>query len=315
MTPGGVLAAILVGAALATGALAGVSWVAGFGEVFDRFDAANWNWLPVAVGCVVASHIGYTFAYREVLRCQNGPKISVGLVGASVLAGFGMLIPRAGFTMDRGVMEDHGLTGEQARGSIRTLGMLEYALLAPATLVASIVLILERVPSQGGVLISWVVGVPVGTAITLALIANRKRLPETGWLWRTLREVLDGVASLREFTATPVGLLAVLGMAVYWAADIAALGACFEVVRHVVPVSVLIVGYATGYALTRRSMPFAGAGAAEALMPFAMHWLSVPLAAAVLAVFAYRLCNLWLPLSPAAFAIRYLRNRPLLPAT
>jgi uncharacterized membrane protein YbhN (UPF0104 family) len=315
LTPAGVAAAILVGAALAMGALAGVSWVAGFGRVFDRFDAADWAWLPVAVGCVVASHVGYTFAYREVLRCQGGPVVPVGIVGASVLAGFGMLIPRAGFTMDRGVMKVHGLSEEQARGSVMTLGMLEYAILAPATLVASIVLILEHFPSQGGVLVSWVIGVPAGTAITLALIANRNRLPEAGWFWRIVHEVLDAVASLREFAASPVGLLAVLGMAVYWTADIAALGACFEVVRHVVPVSVLIVGYSTGYAMTRRSLPFAGAGAAEALMPFAMHWLSVPLAAAVLAVFAYRLCNLWLPLGPSVFALRHLRKHTLLPAT
>jgi len=315
MTPAGVAAAILVGAALAAGALAGVGWVAGFGDVEDLFNAADWNWLPLAVGCVVVSHIGYTFAYREVLRRQHGPKVSVGIVGASVLAGFGMLIPRAGFTMDRGVMEDHGLSGEAARGAVRTLGMLEYALLAPATLVASVVLFLEHFPAQGGVLISWLIGVPAGTAITLVLIANRSRLPQSRWLWRTLREVLDSIASLRAFASSPVGGLAIVGMAVYWAADIAALGACFAVVRHVVPVSVLIVGYSTGYALTRRSMPFAGAGAAEALMPFAMHWLSVPLAAAVLAVFAYRLCNLWLPLAPAVFALRHLRNAPLLPAT
>jgi uncharacterized membrane protein YbhN (UPF0104 family) len=315
LTPAGVLAAVLVGAALAAGALAGVGWVAGFGEVFDRFNAADWNWLPLAVGCIVLSHVGYAFAYREVVRCHEGPTVSVGIVGASVLAGFGMLIPRAGFTMDRAVLRDHGMTSDQARGTVLTLGMLEYALLAPATLVAATVLFIEHFPAQGGVLISWVIGVPAGTAITMALIVFRKRLPQRRRVGRTLREVLDAVASLRQFSQTAIGLLAIIGMAVYWAADIGALGACFLVVRHAVPVSVLVVGYATGYAMTRRSMPFAGAGAAEALMPFAMHWMSVPLAAAVLAVFAYRLCNLWLPLAPAAVALRHLRNSPLLPAS
>jgi uncharacterized membrane protein YbhN (UPF0104 family) len=314
-TPGGVVASVLLGAALAGGALAGVGWAAGFGRIVGLLGSANWVWLPVAVGCVVASHIGYTFAYREVLRRQDGPEVTVGWAGTSVLAGFGMLIPRAGFTMDRAVMEDHGFSGDAARGCVRTLGMLEYALLAPATLVASVVLLLEHFPAASDVLQSWVIGVPAGTAITIALIVYRRRLPQTGRVWGELKEILDAVASLRRFAESPAGLLAVVGMAVYWASDIAALGACLAVVHTTVPVTVLIVGYATGYALTRRSLPFAGAGAAEALMPFAMHWMSVPLAAAVLAVFAYRFCNLWLPLAPAALALRHLRNAPLLPAT
>jgi uncharacterized membrane protein YbhN (UPF0104 family) len=234
----------------------------------------------------------------------------------SVLAGFGMLIPRAGFRMDQAILEEHGFTGEAARGVVRRLGMLEYAILGPTTLVAAVVLFIEHFHSQGGVLLSWMIGVPTGAAITIALIVNRKRLPNQRRVWTELHEVLDAVASLRGLAQCATGLLAIFGMAMYWAADITALGACLAVVQHEVPPAVLIVGYATGYAMTRRSLPFAGAGAAEALMPFAMHWMSVPLAAAVFAVFAYRVCNLWLPLAPAALALRKLRNLPvLLPST
>jgi len=59
--------------------------------------------------------------------------------------------------------------------------------------------------------------------------------------------------------------------------------------------------------LTRRTLPLAGAGAVEALLPFALSWCGISLAAAVLAVFAYRVCNLWLPLLPAALGLRSLR--------
>jgi len=315
-TPGGIVAAVLLGAALAGGALAGVGWAAGYGRVWQLVDDANWVWLPVAVGCVFVSHVGYTLAYREVAQIQNGPRVSVGLAGMSVLAGFGMLIPRAGFRMDQAILEEHGFSGDAARGVVRRLGMLEYAILGPTTLVAAVVLLIEHFHSEGGVLLSWVVGVPAGSAIALLLIANRERLPQKGKVWTELRCVLDAVASLRALAQCATGLLAIVGMAMYWAADITALGACLAVVQHEVPPAVLIVGYATGYAMTRRSLPFAGAGAAEALMPFAMHWMSVPLAAAVFAVFAYRVCNLWLPLAPAALALRRLRNLPvLLPST
>jgi uncharacterized membrane protein YbhN (UPF0104 family) len=76
-------------------------------------------------------------------------------------------------------------------------------------------------------------------------------------------------------------------------------------------VEAVVVGYATGYALTRRTLPLAGAGAVEALLPFALLWVGYALPAAVLAVFAYRIFNLWLPLGPAVGAIFALRRRPV----
>jgi uncharacterized membrane protein YbhN (UPF0104 family) len=74
-------------------------------------------------------------------------------------------------------------------------------------------------------------------------------------------------------------------------------------------VTAVVVGYATGYALTRRTLPLGGAGAVEALMPFALVWVGYGLPAAVLAVFAYRIFNLWLPLGPAIVALWHLQRR------
>jgi hypothetical protein len=69
-----------------------------------------------------------------------------------------------------------------------------------------------------------------------------------------------------------------------------------------------VIGYATGYALTRRTLPLGGAGSVEALVPFALAWAGVALAPAVLAVAVYRIFNLWLPLLPAAIGLRHLRR-------
>ncbi len=314
VTPGGALATIVLGAALAGAALTGDGWVAGFAAIGSLVSQADWRWLPLAVGCVVVSHAGYTLAYREVLRSRGGPSVSVARMGISVLAGFGMLTPRTGFTLDRAVWRDHGLSVAAARGRVMTLGMLEYALLAPAAFICAIVLFLGHFPAQGGMLASWLIGVPVGSALVGCLFVFRERLPAKGWFWTPIHQTLDAVAAmLRVVVVSRAGVVAAGGMALYWAADIAALGACLAVVQHPVPVDVLVVGYASGYAFTRRSLPLAGAGAAEALMPFAMHWMTVPLAAAVLAVFAYRVCNLWLPLGPAALSMRHLRGTPLAP--
>jgi hypothetical protein len=61
-----------------------------------------------------------------------------------------------------------------------------------------------------------------------------------------------------------------------------------------------VVAYATGYALTRRTKPLAGAGATQILMSLAILWVGAPLAAALPAVVAYRLATLLLPAPLAA---------------
>src|SRR5207244_12795265 len=95
------------------------------------------------------------------------------------------------------------------------------------------------------------------------------------------------------------GAAAFIGMAVYWAGEVFVLWVCLAAFTQVTPsVAAVVVGYATGYALTRRTLPLAGAGAVEALLPFALVWVGYSLPAAGLAVFAYRVFNLWLPLGP-----------------
>ncbi len=99
-------------------------------------------------------------------------------------------------------------------------------------------------------------------------------------------------------------------MAVYWAGEVFVLWVCLAAFEgHTPSVTAVVVGYATGYALTRRTLPLGGAGAVEALMPFALVWVGYGLAPAVLAVFAYRIFNLWLPLGPAIVGLYHLQRR------
>jgi uncharacterized membrane protein YbhN (UPF0104 family) len=99
-------------------------------------------------------------------------------------------------------------------------------------------------------------------------------------------------------------------MAVYWAGEVFVLWCCLAAFTGQTPsVTAVVVGYATGYALTRRTLPLGGAGAVEALMPFALVWVGYGLPAAVLAVFAYRIFNLWLPLGPAIAALWHLQRQ------
>ena len=67
-----------------------------------------------------------------------------------------------------------------------------------------------------------------------------------------------------------------------------------------------MLAYATGYVVTRRSLPLAGAAITEVLLTFALHWVGVPLGPALAAVATYRLFNLILLAIPALLANRLL---------
>src|SRR5262249_61973485 len=86
---------------------------------------------------------------------------------------------------------------------------------------------------------------------------------------------------------------AFLGTTLYWVGDIGCLWACLRVFNDSPDIAALIIGYATGYALTRRTLPLGGAGSVEALVSFALAWAGIPLAHAGLARCASRDLNLW----------------------
>jgi uncharacterized membrane protein YbhN (UPF0104 family) len=103
-----------------------------------------------------------------------------------------------------------------------------------------------------------------------------------------------------------------IGTAVYWALDIASFYGAARFIGSHLNLAETILAYATGYALTRRSMPLGGAGVTEALMTFALHWVGLPIPAALAAVVVYRVFNFVLPTIPALLVLP--RVSPLLDA-
>ncbi len=270
-----------IGAALALGAAVGISWAAGFESVLHELRHVDPIWLPVAFGMEVAAYFGYVIAYREVARLEGGPVLGLGRAGAIVAAGFGVFVIRGGFIVDRQALEAAGLEPRQARVRVLGLGALEYAVLAPAAALAAVILLARGSthPSLGFTL-PWAIAVPLGFAAALGAL--------------TLRRARHGGAFL--------------GATLYWVGDIGCLWASLRTFHDSPDLAALVIGYATGYALTRRTLPLGGAGAVEALVSFALAWTGIPLAKAVLAVFAYRIFNLWLPLLPAAIGLRHLKR-------
>jgi uncharacterized membrane protein YbhN (UPF0104 family) len=299
-----------LGAALALGATVGVSWAAGFEEVLDRLRHLHPYWIPLAFACEVLAYVGYAVAYRVLVRVEGGPVLPFRHVGAIVAAGFGVFIVRGGFVVDRQALEQAGVPPRQARVRVLGLGALEYAVLAPVAALAAVILVARGSshPSLGFTL-PWVIAVPLGAIAAVVALGFRERLHGHG-SWRgALAHALDAVHFLRCLVSRPREYgAAFLGTALYWVGDMGCLWASLRAFHDSPPLPALVIGYATGYALTRRTLPLGGAGVVEALVAFALAWAGVALSAAVLAVFFYRLFNLWLPVLPAVLGLRSLKR-------
>jgi uncharacterized membrane protein YbhN (UPF0104 family) len=295
--------------ALSLLAVVGVAWAAGFHQVTQRVRHYDFGWLALALAAEVIAYLGYIFAYREVSRVEEGPELDHGEAAALVATGFGAFVARGGFALDLHAFRQQGISDRQARVRVLGLGALEYAVLAPAACGAAALLLLQNVSHPGDeVTMPWAIGVPIGAAIVLPLLALRGRLRGRGWQ-DGLAQGLESISMVRFLFSRGEHALAPIGTALYWLGDILCLWACLRIFEpQPLGVAQLLIGYATGYALTRRTLPFAGAGAVEALLPFTLSWAGTPLAAAVPAVVIYRLINLWLPILPATVGLRTIRS-------
>ena len=309
-TPRQLVAFIGLGGALALGATIGVAWAAGFGRVAHRLAGVDPRWLLPALAAEVLAYAGYVLAYREIARVEGGPTLPHKRALALVATGFGVFAARGGFAVDLHAFRHECADDRDARVRVLGLGALEYALLAPATCIVAILLLSEHTARPASSLtMPWAIAVPAGGILALAALRIRDRLRGRHG-WRELAaQWLDSIHVLRQLFVRLEHAAGPLGTALYWFGDIACLALCLRAYEgHFPSVAPLLVGYATGYALTRRTLPLAGAGAVEALLPFALSWSGTPLAAAVPAVVAYRMANFWLPIVPAVFGLRALRT-------
>jgi uncharacterized membrane protein YbhN (UPF0104 family) len=288
-----------VAAALAACALLGIAWSVGFGEALHRLAHPRWIWFLPAIGGELLAYLGYIAAYREIARAEDGAELAVPRAAALVAAGFGAFAHAGGFALDRAALQRHGMSKREAGLRVRGLGALEYAALAPATMVAAILVVLWHPGISTGLTFPWIVGVPVGAAIALTALCCKDEIRRWPLIGRPLGHSLDSLSLVLTLVRSRRHVLASIGTLAYWTGDIFCLWATLHAFSPTPPVAQLVVAYSTGYALTRRALPLGGAGIVEALLPFALGWLKIALAPALVAVFVYRLINLWLPIIPA----------------
>jgi uncharacterized membrane protein YbhN (UPF0104 family) len=308
--PGRLTGLVAVAAILAAAGLIGLAWVAGFHTVLHRLVHPHWLWLGLAVAGEVVAYAGYTAAYREVARAEDGAELGAPRAAALVAAGFGVFVHGGGFALDRTALRHAGLSEAEARRRVLGLGMLEYAVLAPAAFVAAFVVLFFHNSISKSLTLPWIIGVPVGAVLALTALRYLRKVEKWPIVGRPLGRALHALSLVLGLLRSPRRHgLAFAGTLAYWSGDIFCLWSTLHAFSaQTPPVAQLIVGYATGYALTRRALPLGGAGVVEALLPFSLGWLGIALAPALLAVFAYRLINLWLPIVPALAGLPTLRS-------
>lgn len=304
------VALVVFGACLAAGASVGVAYVAGFDQLFRRALDLQWEWLGAALAGEALAYLGYTFAYRDVARTEGGTELPLRRAAALVSAGFGVFVAAGGFALDESALQRLGLSKDEARARVLALGVLEYLVLAPVAVVAAVSVLLRHPSVPLSFTIPWVTAVPGGILAAWLLYRYGRGLAGRRGFRSVVRHTLaafDLMAAMARAPVRHVGALA--GIAVYWAGDIFCLWAALHLFQvHPPPVSQLVLGYATGYALTRRTLPLGGAGIVEVLLPVSLGWVGIPLVPAFLASLVYRGVNLWLPLLPALVGLPTLRR-------
>jgi len=277
------------------------------GRAFGNFQPA---WIGLIAGAELLAYPAYMLAYRSIAGIHGHARLALPLVARIVVAGFGPFAIGGGFGIDRRVLHALHEDERSARVRVLALGALEWAVLGPTTCVVSIVFLAQQENILPSLLWPWAVLVPVGFGFGLwasapgridrvSRISGRRRQ----WLARPL-EAMDLLSQLLRSPRLHVE--AWLGTALYWAADITAFYGGLRTFGLDPSVGKVILAYATGYAASRRSLPLGGAGVTELLMTYSLYWVREPLAPALGAVVAYRLCNFLLAAMPALIAHRQL---------
>jgi uncharacterized membrane protein YbhN (UPF0104 family) len=303
---------LLVAGGLALAAAMGLADMAGYSRLVDAVQDVVPDWFAVCFGGQVVAYFGYVLAVRDVARVDGGPLLSLRLSMRTVVAGFGVFAAThaaGGFSVDYWTFRRSGLRRREAVARVLALGALEYAVLAPAALICAVVLLFGTGGHvQHAMTYPWLAVVP-GFLLALWVSSPKRadRLSDPGGRSRIgvwLAHFVAGIVKLRCLLGSPRSHgLGVIGVSLYWLGDIACLWAALKIYNAEISTPALILAYATGYVATRRSLPAGGAGLVEVMMTFALVWVGLPLAPALLGVVTYRAFSFWLPVIPALAAL------------
>ena len=276
----------------------GLAYVAGFGRVGVLLSQARWQWLLILPPAWAISYLGYYQGYSGVFRIGAGPVLPRRTLAAVALAGFGGFLACGSGSLDGYALRAAGASRAGARVKVASLAGLEQGALAIVGCgVAIVALTALRSAVSAGAALAWAV-VPVPGFIVAFWLASRYRghFGDSTGRRAVAGTLFESIHVLRGLFTHPVRWSpAIIGMAVFWAADAVAVWAGLETFGFGMNAVALFIGFASGMVFTRRTGPLAGAGVLALILPLTISYCGAPLAVAILGVFAYRIISLWLP--------------------
>jgi hypothetical protein len=186
---------VIVGTILSAGALVGITIYVGWSALWRVLQNADWVFALYVPVAVVVSYLGYTLAYREVANAEDCDLSFIESLRL-VISGFGPVSPRGGYAIDVRELTKRGIDRDTAEQRVRVLGLLEYAVLAPGTMLAAIYMQVKGLKAQAGLVPSWIIGVPIGAIIAVWLLVKYRRAGHPESWWSPLRKNLDAIDGL-----------------------------------------------------------------------------------------------------------------------
>lgn len=318
--------------ALAAGAILLVGKVASYAKLVHRLGDASWPWLTLCVAGEILAYAGYILGYRDVARVDDGPELSYRTVTGVVATGFGafVLTSAGGPAVDYWALTRAGASRNDAVTRVLALNTIKFLVLALGAGVAALAVLLGAGHASLGLLVPWLVAVPVCLGLAF-LVSGRGARSRVGraptdhdhsqcglrvfehcvrYLVREgLSDAVKGLVYVRHLAFAPVRYAgAAIGWPLYWAGDVLCLWGGLRAFGWHIGVAAVVLAYATGYLASVLPLPAGGTGGIEVAMTYALHAVGVPLAPALLGVAAYRVFNFWLPILPATAVLPALRR-------
>jgi uncharacterized protein (TIRG00374 family) len=265
---------------------------------------------------------GVSPAVRERLEWRTSYQITLAGLAATRLFSAG---GAGGIALTYWALRRAGMGARQAASRMVAFLVLLYTIYLGALVICGIFLRIGLFPGPSPVGMTIVpaalAGVALGVLFLISLIPSDFERAVARWAQghrrvRIARRVASIPATIATGTRTALsilrhpssGLLAIVGAAGFWAANIGVLWACFHAFGEDVPKAVLVQGFFIG--MTANLLPFfpGGVGSVDAGMIAAFLAFGEPSSTVFVSVLAYRVIAFWLPIPPGILAYLQLRR-------
>jgi uncharacterized protein (TIRG00374 family) len=309
--------------------------LAGLDDALRRIEDADPVWMAVALGFNLLSFAAYIALFRGIVGGLGTPpgvrerldwrtsyQITLAGLAATRLFSAG---GAGGIALTYWALRRAGMAARDTASRMVAFLVLLYTIYLGALVVCGIFLRVGIFPGPAPVTMTIVPAALAGVALVIlfliSLIPSDFERIVARWAQghrrvRLARRIATVPATIATGTRTALsilrhprsGLLAIVGAAGFWAANIAVLWACFHAFGEDVPKAVLVQGFFVG--MTANLLPFfpGGVGSVDAGMIGAFLAFGEPSSTVFVSVLAYRVIAFWLPIPPGILAYVQLRR-------